>query len=103
MFPICAIHPIEPIDPIDPLDPIDPTDRMDRIGRIDPIDRHHRIIKALKFMIGYKLDIFFRTTSLSRASLYIGIPLYHVMMVCMKCYQSFLSVIKCMSNPIKLN
>ena len=73
MFPGCTIDPIEPrdpIDPIDPTDPIDPIDRMDRIDRIDPIDRYHRNIKTLEFMIGYKLDMFFRAASLSSVSLY---------------------------------
>ena len=65
-----TIVPIEPIDPIDPIDPIHPIDRMDRIDRIDPLDRYHRNIKTLKFMIGYKLEIFFRVASLSSVSLY---------------------------------
>ena len=70
MFPVCTIDPIEPIDPIDPLSPIDPLDRMDRIDQTDPIDRYHRNIKTLKFMIGHRLDIFFRAASLSSVYLY---------------------------------
>ena len=70
MIPVCTTDPIETIDPMDPIDPIDPIGRMDRIDRIGPIDRYHRNIKTLKFMIGFKLDIFFRAASLSSVSLY---------------------------------
>ena len=70
MFRVCTIDPIETIDLIHPID------RMDRIDRIDPIDRYHQNIKTLKFMIGYKLDIFSRAASISSISLYWNTTVY---------------------------